>query len=147
MGFPGNSDGKECACRARDLDLTPAGQETLIWLLGGEDPLEKGMAVFLPGESHGQRNLVGYSPWGHKDSDMTESTQTSDFLFCFISFLISIFNVWVSLNSRDSVCWSFLSFILPHSCPNPSALSNFRGSDQFTHQVLLQLNCFLDKWS
>ena len=23
--------------------------------------------VFLPGKSHGQRNLVGYSPWGHKD--------------------------------------------------------------------------------
>ena len=28
--------------------------------------------VFLPGKSHGQRSLVGYSPWGHKDSDMTE---------------------------------------------------------------------------
>ena len=28
--------------------------------------------VFLPGESHGQRRLVGYSPWGHKESDMTE---------------------------------------------------------------------------
>ena len=28
--------------------------------------------VFLPGESHGQRNLVGYSPWGHKELDMTE---------------------------------------------------------------------------
>ena len=28
--------------------------------------------VFLPGESHGQRSLVGYSPWGHKDSDTTE---------------------------------------------------------------------------
>ena len=27
--------------------------------------------VFLPGKSHGQRNLVGYSPWGHKESDMT----------------------------------------------------------------------------
>ena len=26
----------------------------------------------LPGKSHGQRNLVGYSPWGHKESDMTE---------------------------------------------------------------------------
>ena len=39
-----------------------------------EDPLEKGMAtpVFLPGESHGQRSLEGYSPWGHKESDMTE---------------------------------------------------------------------------
>ena len=28
--------------------------------------------VFLPGESHRQRSLVGYSPWGHKESDMTE---------------------------------------------------------------------------
>ena len=28
--------------------------------------------VFLPGESHGQRNLASYSPWGHKESDMTE---------------------------------------------------------------------------
>ena len=28
--------------------------------------------VFLPGESHGQRSLVNYSPWGCKESDMTE---------------------------------------------------------------------------
>ena len=28
--------------------------------------------VFLPGKFHGQRSLVGYSPWGHKESDMTE---------------------------------------------------------------------------
>ena len=28
--------------------------------------------VFLPGELHGQRSLAGYSPWGHKESDMTE---------------------------------------------------------------------------
>ena len=28
--------------------------------------------VFLPGKCHGQRSLVGYSPWGHKASDMTE---------------------------------------------------------------------------
>ena len=30
--------------------------------------------VFLPGKSHGQRNLAGYSPWGHRD--MTEHTHT-----------------------------------------------------------------------
>ena len=30
--------------------------------------------VFLPGESHGPESLAGYSPWGHKDSDMTEAT-------------------------------------------------------------------------
>ena len=28
--------------------------------------------VFLPGVSHGQGSLVGYNPWGHKESDMTE---------------------------------------------------------------------------
>ena len=30
--------------------------------------------VFLPGESHGQRTLAGYSPWGHKESGTTEAT-------------------------------------------------------------------------
>ena len=32
--------------------------------------------VFLPGESHRQRSLVGYSPWGHNESDMTEHDPT-----------------------------------------------------------------------
>ena len=52
-------------------------QDTRVWSLGWEDPLEKEMPtyttpVFLPGEFHGQRNLVGYSPWSCKESDMTE---------------------------------------------------------------------------
>ena len=44
-------------------------------MLGWEDPLEKEMAttpVFLPEKPHGQRSLAGYSPKGHKESDMTE---------------------------------------------------------------------------
>ena len=50
-----------------------------MWVrsLGQEDPLEEGMAtylVFLPGESHGQRSLVGCSPESRKESDMTEAT-------------------------------------------------------------------------
>ena len=32
--------------------------------------------VFLPGKFHGQRGLVGYSPWGHKELDMTERPST-----------------------------------------------------------------------
>ena len=47
-------------------------QETQIRTLGQEDPLEKEMAVFLPGKSHGWRSLAGYSPWGHKESDTTD---------------------------------------------------------------------------
>jgi len=38
------------------------------------DPLEKKWQptpVFLSGKSHGQSSLVGYSPWGHKESDTT----------------------------------------------------------------------------
>ena len=31
--------------------------------------------VFLPGKSHGQRSLAGYSPWGRKELDMTEVTK------------------------------------------------------------------------
>ena len=32
----------------------------------------KSTPEFLPGESHGQRSLVGYGPWGHKESDTAE---------------------------------------------------------------------------
>jgi len=51
----------------------PAVRETRVQSLGLEDSLEKGTLptpVFLPGEFHGWRTLVGYSPWGHKDSDI-----------------------------------------------------------------------------
>ena len=55
-------------------------RETWVRSLGWEDPLGEGMAtapVFLPGESHGQRMLEGYSPWGFKESDMTERLSTA----------------------------------------------------------------------
>ena len=45
-------------------------QEMQVQSLGQEDPPEKEMAtcsVFLPGKSHGQRSLAGYSPKGHKE--------------------------------------------------------------------------------
>ena len=56
----------------------PAMKETQeIWVqsLGQEDPWKRKWQptpVFLPGKSHGQRSLEGYSPWGHKELDMTE---------------------------------------------------------------------------
>ena len=53
----------------------PAMKKTQVQSLGQEDPLEKEMAttpVFLPGKCQQQRSLAGYSPWDHKESDMTE---------------------------------------------------------------------------
>ena len=52
-----------------------AMRETRVQSLGQEDPLDKEMAapsVFLTGKFHGQRSLVGYSPWGCKELDTTE---------------------------------------------------------------------------
>ena len=36
--------------------------------------------VFLPGKSHGQKSLVGYSPWGHKVLDMTEHIHSKEII-------------------------------------------------------------------
>ena len=50
-------------------------QETLGQSLGRENPWRRAWQltpVFLPGEFHGQRSLVGYSPWGCKEPDTTE---------------------------------------------------------------------------
>ena len=54
-------------------------QETWIRSLGWEDPLEEGMATQYSHleNTHGQRSLVGYSPWGHKESDTTERLNTA----------------------------------------------------------------------
>ena len=53
----------------------PAMQETSSVPGSGRSPEMRAWQptpVFLPGQSHGQRSLVGYSPWCHKESDMTE---------------------------------------------------------------------------
>ena len=56
----------------------PAMRGTWVRSLGWVDPLEEEMAthsptaVLLPRKFHGWRNLVGYSPWGGKESDMIE---------------------------------------------------------------------------
>ena len=72
-GFPGGSDGKESACNAGDTGSIPNSRRSpgkRAWLP---------TPVFLPGESHGQRSLMGHSPWGHKESDRTERLTLSQF--------------------------------------------------------------------
>ena len=74
-GFSGSSDGKESACNTGDLGSIPR--------LGRPHPPPtqkrkwQPTPVFLPGKSHGQRSLAGYSAWGHKELDMTEKLISS----------------------------------------------------------------------
>ena len=62
LGFAGGSDRKENAGDPGDTGLIPAN---ILWSREWQPT-----AVFLPGKSHGQRSLVGYHPWGCKESDM-----------------------------------------------------------------------------
>ena len=66
MGFPVGSDGKEFTCNEGDLGSIPELRKSP----GGEhgNPLQYSCLESL----HGQRSLVGYNPWGCKESDMTE---------------------------------------------------------------------------
>ena len=86
--FPKCLNGKELASQCKDM--RDAGSIPGF----GKIPLEEGMVttpVFLPAKSHGQKSLVAYSLWGHKESDMTE--------------------VWARMAWTEPVwefCWSFL---------------------------------------
>ena len=69
---------------AQKVKHLPTMREIQVWSLGQEDPLEKEMAptpVLLPGESHGWRSLIGYSPWGHKESDVIEQLHFHFFIY------------------------------------------------------------------
>ena len=71
MGFPGGSDGKESACNAGDLGSIPGlGRSPGV---GHGNPFQYSCLE----NSHGWRGLAGYSPWGHKELDMTERLSTA----------------------------------------------------------------------
>ena len=67
VGFPGGSEVKVSACNMRELVFDPWVRK-IPWRRKWQPT-----PVFLPGESHGRRSLVGHSPWGCKESG--EGTQ------------------------------------------------------------------------
>ena len=124
----------------------PAMWDTRVQSLSRKDPLEKEMATHfsvLPGESHGQRRLLGYSPWGCKESDMTERLTFSLSFFFFWGDIYTVLRgPWgdcasiVYCTNQISKVYSlvflslpFLIFLLPHSGflhSFPSKLSTFK---------------------
>ena len=79
LGFPGGSVGKN-----------PSGMHGGPGSIPGwEDPLEEGMQptpVCLPGDSHGQRSLVGYNSCGHNESGRTKHLSTTEYHTMFLDF-------------------------------------------------------------
>ena len=76
QGFPGGSDSKASACNAGNPGSIPGL---------GRSPGEGNSNPLLPRKFHGWRRLVGYSPWGHKQSDTTERLHFH-FSFFFVYF-------------------------------------------------------------
>ena len=93
LGFPGGTSGKESTYQHR-RHKRPRFDP---WL--GKIPWRKAwqpIPVFLPGESHGQRSLVGYSPQGHKESDTTTETMHT--------------HIWIGCSLRSSCVFVYLPF-------------------------------------
>ena len=77
---------------AQMIKRPPAMWETHVRSLGREDPLQKewqSTPALLPGKPHGWRSLIGYSPWGSKESDTTEPLHFRFILFMGISVMIN----------------------------------------------------------
>ena len=110
---------------------TWADPERELCLCGTVSPLHwrrkwRSTPVFLPGESHGWRSLVGYSPWNCKELDTTEWLMLSLFFFfftCCVSCLVPSFLVWV----ETPLAWpaSYHSQICPCRCTQSSHLHYF----------------------
>ena len=99
-GFPGGSNSKESACSAGDPGSIPGLGRSPG---GGHGYLPT--PVFLLGEFHGQKSLVGYSLCGHKESDMTEQQNSN----CAPSrgFILPITAICTLLHGRAEACVMF----------------------------------------
>ena len=131
-GFPGGTDSKESACQCRT--------HRKCWF----DPWVRKIPwrrkwqltpVFLPGKSHRERNLVGYSPWGRKESDTSErltlplllqASRKHNKLFISITLLTHEFCLWYCITGAqftqqtEGILLSLVKETWP-SFPSPSA--------------------------
>ena len=109
-GLPWGLSGKESTCQGRR-----PGSDPWVWRIPWRRAWQP-TPVFLPGESHGQRCLVGYSPWGRKESNAVHF-------------------------SRSAVSDSLWPHGLQHArppCPSstPGVYSNLRPSSWWCHPTI-----------
>ena len=95
-GFPGGASGNESAYKAGDRG----------WIHGSGRRKWQPTPVFMPEKLHGQRSLVGYSPWGHKDLDTTEQAQTR----YSIAYMYPVFFIHSSVDGHSG-CFHVLAIV------------------------------------
>ena len=89
-GFPGGASGKEptCQCRKHKRCRFDPWVGKIPWRRASQPT-----PAFLPRESHGQRSLVVYSPWGRKQSDTTEATWPASYTATIFTYTLT-FMFW-----------------------------------------------------
>ena len=115
-GFPGGTGGKELArqCRRRKRQRFNPCIGKIPWRRAWQPT-----PVFLPGESHGQRNLAGYNPWGRKESDTTEwlthtaRAHTHTGVAFVVVVIICIYPAWCLFSELPgSVVWCLILILI-----------------------------------
>ena len=94
-------NGKEPDCHCRDIK--DSSSRKIPWRRAWQPT-----PIFLPGESHGQRNLVGYSPQG--ESDVTEVTQHSETVNLIFYAIVWVLHYNIKESSKIEIRIFFLSF-------------------------------------
>ena len=114
-----------------------AMQEIWVWFLGQKIPWRREWQptpVFLPGKSHGQKSLVGYSSWGCKELDRTEqltqSTNSVVLTICYSSNRKPIHR-W----TQSIYCWCIVDLSRVHE--QPFRLHCFYQPPKFHHTFTL----------
>ena len=114
-GFPGGSEGKESACNAGDPRSIPG-----LGRFPGEgngNPLQYSCLEI----SHGQRSLAGYSPWGHKETGLSERQDWATHTFTFLPYNVVLVS---AVQQSESVTWTYIPSpswtALPTAPPHPS---------------------------
>ena len=115
-GFPGDASGKEPACQCRRRKRFGIAPQV------GKIPWKRkwqSTPVFLPGASHGQRSLVGCSPWGYEELDTTKVRQTCSRHSVIYNFFCStLWDSFIFYMSRETLLLSVvyrLRWVTHHS--------------------------------
>ena len=107
VGLPQRLSGKESTCQRRRPGFDPWVRK-IPWRRKWQPT-----PVFLPGKSHGQRSLAGYSPWGCKGSDTTERRHSS--LQNHLLLFRQQNDTSLTTSLKEHLPFSFLSGSLSHS--------------------------------
>ena len=104
--------------------------------------------VFLPGESHGQRSLAGYSPWGQKEWDMTEwlSKRHINGLDCLAIITSSVWFSSVTVVSNSLRPHEPQHARFPCPSPIPGAYSNSCPLSQWCYPTISSSVIHFSSW-